>query len=227
MISGKQNILDGAMIQKLKFDNIANNLANVDTNAFKRDLLSFSNKLSMETTPGIDFNPGPVVYTGNQLDTALASDGFFIVQTDKGARYTRNGSFSINAQGNLVTGQGDEVLGKNGSVPISGNQISIGKEGQVSVDNVIVDTLEVVSFKELNNLKKEGFSYYTYEGSEEDIVPIENLDIKQNYIEKSNVNPTEEMIRMIEAQRGFESCQKVIQVMSEMNQKIVNDLGMV
>lgn len=226
MISGKQNILDGAMVQKLKFDNIANNLANVSTNAFKRNFLSFSNTLSMQSSPGIDFNPGPVVYTGNQLDAALASDGFFKVQTHLGERYTKNGSFSINARGYLVTGQGDEVLGKNGPVPINGGQISIGSDGQVSVDNVFVDQLEVVSFKELKKLKKQGFSYYTYQGPEKDIVQIENPDIKQNYIEKSNVNPTEEMIRMIEAQRGFESCQKVIQVMSEMNQKIVNDLGM-
>jgi len=226
LISGKQNILDGATIQKLKFDNIANNLANVSTNAFKRDFLSFSKTLSMETSPGIDFRPGPVAYTGNQLDTALASEGFFKVQTKQGARYTRSGSFSINAQGYLVTGQGDEVLGKKGSIQIDGNQISITKNGEVSVDNAVVDTLELVKFKEVEKLQKEGFTYYKYQGDEGDIELVENPDIQQNYIEKSNVNPTEEMIRMIEAQRGFESCQKVIQVLSEMNQKVVNDLGM-
>lgn len=213
------------MVQKHKFDTIANNLANVSTNAFKKNLLSFDSSGSMGNMSGIDFSPGPIVQTGNALDVAITSDGFFKVQTRNGERYTRDGSFSIDDQGFLVTDQGDQVLGENGPVSIKGDQISIGGDGQISVDDVSVDRLAVVSFKDMKNLKKQGFSYYTYNGGQQDIVDTEKKGIMQNCLEKSNVSPTEEMVRMIEAQRGFESCQKIMQVMSEMNQKIVNDIG--
>jgi flagellar basal-body rod protein FlgG len=226
VISGIQNVLDGALLQKLRFDNIANNLANISTNAFKKDIISFNQTLSMQYLSKTDFSPGPVIYTGNKLDVALASQGFFKIQTSGGIRYTRDGSFSLNAEGFLVTKNGDQVLGRNGPIKINGSKISIGSDGQVSVDNGTVDRIIVVDSNQPDFLKKQGDSYYIYQGEDEGIFEAENFDIKQSYLEKSNVNPTEEMIKMIETFRAYESAQKAIQCMDEMTNKMVNDAGL-
>lgn len=214
------------MVQKLRFDNIANNLANINTNAFKKDIISFNQTLSMKHVSETDFSPGPVVYTGNELDVALATQGLFKIQTSQGIRYTRNGSFTINAQRFLVTRKGDKVLGQNGAISINGIKVSIENDGQVLVDNQPVDRILVVDFKRPQLLRKEGFSYYMYQGREEEIFTAENVDVRQSYLEKSNVNPTEEMVKMIETFRAFESAQKVIQCMDEMTSQMVNSLGM-
>ena len=226
MISGIHNVLDGALLQKLRFDNISNNLANISTNAFKKDIISFNQTLSMQYISETDFSPGPVIHTGNKLDLALASRGFFKIQTSDGIRYTRDGSFSINKEGFLTTQNGDKVLGRNGPIKINGSKVSIGSDGQVIVDNGHVDTILVVDTKKPQLLKKEGDSYYLYQGGDEDLFQADNFDIRQSYLEKSNVNPTEEMIKMIETFRAYESAQKAIQCMDEMTNKMVNDQGL-
>lgn len=226
MISGIHNIVDGAMVQKLRFDNIANNLANINTNAFKKDIISFNQTLSMKYVSETDISPGPVVYTGNELDVALATQGLFKIQTPRGIRYTRNGSFTLNAERFLVTPKGDKVLGQNGAISIDGIKVSIENDGQVLVDNQPVDRILVVDLKRPQLLRKEGFSCYMYQGGEEEIFTAENVDVRQSYLEKSNVNPTEEMVKMIETFRAFESAQKAIQCMDEMTGQMVNSLGM-
>ncbi len=226
MISGIHNIVDGAMVQKLRFDNIANNLANINTNAFKKDIISFNQTLSMKSVSETYFSPGPVIYTGNEFDVALATQGLFKIQTPQGIRYTRNGSFTLNAQRFLVTRKGDKVLGQNGAISINGSKVSIENDGQVLVDDQPVDRILVVDFKHPQLLRKEGFSYYMYQGEEEEIFTAENVDVQQSYLEKSNVNTTEEMVKMIKTFRAFESAQKAIQCMDEMTGKMVNSLGM-
>ncbi len=226
MISGIHNVLDGALLQKLRFDNIANNLANISTNAFKKNIISFNQTLSMQYLSETDFSPGPVIYTGNNLDVALSSQGFFKIQTSGGIRYTRNGSFSLNAEGFLVTQKGDKVLGQNGPIKINGSKISIGNDGQVTVDDGPVDRILVLDSSQPQLLQKESHSYYIYQGEDEGISQPENFDIKQGYLEKSNVNPTQEMIKMMETFRAYESAQKAIQCMDEMTNKLVNDAGL-
>jgi len=223
LISGIHNAIDGALLQKIRFDNIANNLANINTNAFKKDIIAFDQTLSMKYVSETDFSPGPAIHTGNELDVALATRGLFKIQTPQGIRYTGNGSFSLNAEGFLVTRNGDKVLGRNGPIKINGSKVSIGNDGQIVVDNATVDTISVVDFKQPQLLKKEGVSYYMYQGREDGAFPAENVDLQQGYLEKSNVNPTEEMIKMIETFRIYESAQKVIQTIDEMTNKLVND----
>ena len=95
------------------------------------------------------------------------------------------------------------------------------------VDGESVDRLLVVDFKDLQLLRKEGGSYYSYQGENKDIFPVKNVGVKQSYIESSNVNPTEEMIKMIETFRAFESVQKAIQAMDKITDKMVNDYGLI
>jgi len=108
-------------------DVIANNLANANTTGFKRDFAHiFQGETEFETGTIVDVSPGDLVFTGNDLDAAINGPGFFVLQTPNGVRYTRNGSFSVTANGELVTKDGMRVLNKTG-VPIN-----VGK-GKVAV----------------------------------------------------------------------------------------------
>ncbi|HUU40108.1 MAG TPA: flagellar hook-basal body protein [Desulfatiglandales bacterium] len=226
MMSGIYEVIDSSLAQQLRFATISNNLSNINTNAFKKEIMSFDQALTMNIVSATVFSPGPTRYTGNELDVAISGPGFFKVQTPRGIRYTRNGSFTINSEGLLVTRNGDAILGQNGPISINSGKISIGIDGQVAADNEPVDKIVVVDFEAPQQLKKEGMSYYGYQGGEEGVYNSDNINIQQGYIENSNVNPTEEMIKMVEALRLFESAQKAIQCLDEVNQKMVNDVGL-
>ena len=219
------NLIDGSLVQQLRFDTISNNLANINTNAFKKDIISFREALSMQNSSTIDLSPGPLRYTGNELDMALETPGFFKVQTAKGTRYTRDGSFTLNAEKVLVTQNGDPVLGKNGPIVVNGSNVTVESDGTVVAGNEPADTLDVVDFREPRLLRKEGSSYYAFEGEENGIVVPESINVQNGYIERSNVNPTVEMVKMVESLRVYESAQKAIQCMDEMNDKMVNQVG--
>ncbi len=227
MISGIYNLMDGSLTQDLRFETIANNIANSNTNGFKKDIISFNETLAMQSLSKTDFSQGPIRYTGNELDIALGAEGFLKIQTPQGIRYTRDGALSINAEGFLVTGNGDEVLGENGPISVGDGSVSIGEDGQISVDNVAADKLMVVNFDKPELLKKEGASYYSYHGSGNEISAKTDAVIKQRYLEGSNVNPTQEMIEMIETFRAFESVEKAIQSIDGSTDKMINDYGRV
>ena len=227
MISGIYNLIDGSMTQKLRFETIANNMSNSNTNGFKKDIMSFYEALGMQSISNTDFSQGPLKYTGNELDVALSSKGFFKIETPNGLKYTRDGAFSINAQGILVTGNGDTVLGENGPITVDGGEVHIGKDGKVVVNNESVDKILVVDFDEPQLLRKEGRSYYSYQGENKGISAVPDAEIQQKYSESSNVNPTQEMIKMIETYRAFESVEKAIQSIDTLTGEMVNDYGSV
>jgi flagellar basal-body rod protein FlgF len=223
LISGIFRLMDGSLAQQVRFENISNNLSNINTNGFKKSILSFDTALSLNNTSSIDLSAGPIVHTGNKLDVALEGKGFFKIMTSEGVRYTRDGAFTLDKDGMLTTRSGSGVLGENGPIILSGNNIVIQPDGQVVDDNGPVGKLSIVDFNEPSFLQKEGGSLYQYNGEQKHIVPAEQINVQQSYLEKSNVNPSEEMIKMIEAYRNFESVQKAIQNMDEVTSKMVND----
>jgi len=227
LISGIYNLIDGSLTQQLRFETVANNMANINTNGFKKNIISFNQALEMNTISKADFTQGPVRHTGNELDVALDSKGFFKIQTANGIRYTRDGAFTLDENGTLVTLNGDSVLGENGPITIDGREVTIGGDGQVQVDDESVDRLMVVDFENPHLLKKEGGARYFYSGEEKEISTVEDVGVQQGYLESSNVNSTEEMIKMIETYRAFESVQKAIQSIDKVTDKIVNDYGLV
>ena len=226
MISGIYKTIDNSLVQKIRFDTISNNLSNINTNAFKKEIISFDQTLKMEIISSTDFSPGPMKYTGNDLDIAIDGSGFFKAQTSRGVRYTRNGSLAVNPRGFLTTKNGDLVLGQNGPVRLNEGNILIDRNGQITVNGEVADKIVVEDFARPEDLKKEGMTYYIYQGEEKGIHNSDNINIQQGYIEGSNVNPTEEMIKMVEALRMFESSQKAIQCIDEINSKMVNDVGL-
>jgi len=225
VISGMYNLIDGSMTQQLRFETIANNMANSNTNGFKKDIRSFYDALDMQSNSSTDFSPGPLRYTGNELDVALSSKGFFKIETPNGLRYTRDGAFSINAEGILVTGNGDTVLGQSGPITLENGEVYIGRDGQVVVNNESVDKILVVDFDDPQLLRKEGGSYYSYQGENNGISTEADAEIQQKYLEGSNVNPTQEVIKMIETYRAFESVEKAIQSIDALTGTMVNDYG--
>ena len=227
MVSGIYNLIDGSMTQQLRFETIANNMANSNTNGFKKDLISFAEALETQSNSSTDFSQGPIKFTGNEFDVALSSKGFFKIGTSNGLRYTRDGAFSTNAQGVLITGSGDTVLGENGSITVEGGEVYIGRDGQVLVNNESVDKILVVDFDEPQLLRKEGGSYYSYQGESKGISSVPDAEIQHKYLESSNVNATQEMVEMIETYRAFESVEKAIQSIDALTNEMVNDFGTV
>ena len=144
MISGIYKLIDGSIIQKHRFDAVANNIANSSTVGFKKDLIAFDQMLTMKYHSQTDFSVGPTQYTGHPFDIALADQGFFKIQTTGGVRYTRDGTFTLNGDKTLVTQTGNAVLGQNGPIKIDGRRVSILSDGQVMVDDQLVDKIAVV-----------------------------------------------------------------------------------
>lgn len=213
----------GCLVQQGIFDVVANNLANTGTTGFKKDLLFLDEAQEAQATSIMA--QGNIRHTGNPLDLALAGEGFFKVDTPQGIRYTRNGTFHLNTQGMLITSNGDPVLGEGGPISIEGADITIDATGRIEVDGTEVDTLAIVSFEQPENLQKEGVSCYVYEGDESEGSQPKETSVQQGYLEESNVMVTEEMIRMIEALRNFESYVKVLQTFDEVNEEVINEVG--
>jgi len=229
LISGLFTTIESALVQKTRFDAISNNLANVNTNGFKRDGGTFKPATfatELEQRSNTDFSRGNIIHTGNSLDVALDGTGFFKIETDKGDRYTQNGAFTLDSMGYLVTEDGRRVMGKNGPLDLGAGEVHISSEGEVSVNGQIVDQLAVVGFDRLQDLVKEGNSTYSNAGNPDNLIAPEGVQVKQGYLEKSNVNPTEEMIKMMEMFRIYESTQGVIQSMGEMTDKMLSGFGL-
>jgi flagellar basal-body rod protein FlgG len=265
-IKGIYTAVSGAMAQSDKLDTIANNIANVDTPAFKQDQQMFKEYLtSHEKNPDVieaprmpasidsffpingndkayvdsngtftNFEQGALKITDNPFDMAVEGDGFFEVLTPQGLRYTRNGSFTLNSQGDLVTKQGYPVLqpGSGGSAMQDrfikvgdAKNWSVSPEGDMMIDNQLSGKVSVITAKDKNAFHKEGNSLYKLrENIAATTMPATAFKLHQGAIEKSNVNLVNEMTEMIKTTRVFESTQKAIQAYDQMNAKLVNDV---
>ena len=222
---GIYQAIRGSLIQGRRFDIITNNLANVGTTGFKKDMLTFGRTL--KKCVKTDLSQGNLRLTGNPLDVALEGDGFFRIKTPHGIRYTRNGDFCLDADGVLVTKNGNPVLGESGTILIRGGNITIDTQGRITVDEAVVDTLSVATFVRPERLQKEGLSYCIYNGDQREITKPKDVLVKQGHLEESNVMVVEEMTRMIETLRTYESYQKIIQTFDETNYKAISEVGRV
>lgn len=219
--------------QELKLDMIANNLANANTVGFKGDILSFNDTLKATRT--IDFSQGPFRNTGNKLDVAIEGKGFFEVLTPQGIRYTRNGNFSLNSNGGLVTQEGFPVMGDGGPIAITGqgastaegSDVEISQNGDIQVDGTVVDRLKVVTFADLQKLDKQGNSLFVYNGPGTDALPATSATVHQGELEMPNISVVMEMSKMVETQRLFEAYQKVIQSFNQTDTNVINNVGLV
>ncbi len=165
---------------------------------------------------------GSFKQTDNTLDLAIKSEGFFVVDTPFGARYTRNGQFLKDSDGFLITNAGHRILGKNGPIKLTGNEVSFGQDGAVIVDKQEVDFLKIVNFENPSRLTKLGNSYWVPSSDKQNPIDIDRPVILQGVVEGSNVDSVQEMVKMIAVNRSYEASQKTIRSMDELDEKSVS-----
>jgi flagellar basal-body rod protein FlgG len=247
----------GLDAQQTQMDVTANNLANVSTHGFKRSRAVFEDLLyqtlrqpgaqssgqtqlpsGLQLGTGVRpvateriFTQGNLQQTQNPMDIAIQGQGFFQVQMPDGTNsYTRDGSFQVNAQGQLVTSSGFAVQPAI-TIPPNALSVSVSRDGIVSVQRAgqtgltQVGQIQLVGFMNPAGLQSMGENLYTETAASG--TPGANNPgtngmglLNQGYVETSNVNVVEELVGMIQTQRAYEINSKAIQSSDQMLQKL-------
>lgn len=266
MVKGLYTAHTGMVNEMRRLDILSNNLANADTTAYKKEgttSRTFADEMSIrmkdssyfgqpkklgEITYGVhlgqvytDYSTGSFKVTDNTTDFALDGKGFFAVAfTDKqgntSVKYTRDGAFTVNTDGYLVTKDGDYVLNATGARNGDPNQqnfihvdpnaaITVDKMGYISQNDQIVGTLGIVDVDNYDYLEKYGENMYNLLDGGNRIAS--DAKIEQGVLETSNVNVINEMVNMITIQRAYEAGQKVITSIDSTLDRAVNSVGKV
>lgn len=232
--------LSRQMTLQRQLDLAANNLANIDTAGFKLEQLMLQSDPLRPQAGGsrldpiryvIDdgvarsFAPGALDATQRQLDFAVEGDGFFQVRTAQGVRYTRDGRFTLDAQNRLVTRQGDAVLDDGGAEitldPRKGDP-SVATNGRISQAGAPGARIGVVRFAERGRLSKTGEELFT---TGEAPTPAADAQMRQGFLEKSNVQPVLEITHLIEITRSYERISNMMNACCELSRSAVQRLG--
>ncbi|KGE73873.1 flagellar basal-body rod protein FlgF [Spirochaeta lutea] len=191
------------------------------------------------------FEQGSLKETTNPFDVALEGEGFFVVQTPLGERLTRNGSFHLGPEGLLVTKEGYPVLGENGPISVKANNFMVDQQGRIFHNaefaddpqrlvsmqenewnqTEMVDSLRLVTVDRTRYLQKQGSSLYRFtpdSGDPRELVGDDRPQVRQGFLETSNVNAVKQMVQMIEVNRAYEANQKVIQSQDQAADKLIN-----
>lgn len=238
MLDASLSTLQLQMILTRQMDMLADNLANVGTPGFKNEMLAVSARrmrlpggtelIAQPMTLERNMDDGAFTQTGNPLDLAIKGSGFFVVQTPLGERYTRNGHFQIDAEGQIVNPAGLPVLGEDGQ-PIqlqpTDTDITIAQDGTVSVrrngNQADVGVIGIVTFEDPEKLQRVSGSMFR---ATEPPVPAEEGRVIQGMIEESNVQSVAEITRMIDINRRFQAAQRIIESESERSRKAMQVL---
>jgi flagellar basal-body rod protein FlgG len=244
MVNGLYTARDGMMLLHQMMDNTTHNLSNANTSGFKKSLMASIAQVDIDWNDEmklhqdeehqmsenyIDYSQGSLMMTTNPFDLALEKPGFFEIETENGIRYTRNGCFTRNGMGDLVTMQGHKVLDEN-KMPINledSEEFSVSASGKVYADGVEIAKLSIVDFPNKRiDLGREGYNlYYAKNGAEPE--QAIGATVKQGFLESSNVSVVDSMVEMIRLQRNYEANQKVVTSTDETLTKAVNEIGKV
>ena len=258
MVKGLYSAYTGMIQQERRMDVLTNNLANADTNGYKKEGLtsrSFDSVLTYKikdasenyrtprnighNNPGVkvgegytDFSQGPLKETNNTFDLALTDSGFFAIEFtnkagEKSVKYTRDGNFTLDSMGNLLTQDGDHVLNEEGNYiqidPKAKTEININ--GQIIQDGLDVDTIMVTDFEDYNYLVRYGENMFeTVEGATE---KAPNAKVYAGFLETGNISVVSEMVDMIALSRAYETNQKVITTIDGSLDIAANQIGKV
>ena len=235
MANGIYIAVSGAQAELRKLDVISNNLANNNTAGFKRDRVSFREVLANNMVDdasqdrrfvevaetATDMRGGGLRETGNPLDLAVMGDGFFKVQTERGVRLTRGGSFLQNSNGQMMTNQGYPLLGQDNqpvSFPPGGGTPVITATGDVRFRGESVGSLAVVEARDVTALRKEeGGLFATDAGN---MVDSPSTHVHQGYIEHSNGDSVRMMVSLVETQRHFDALHRAIETYKDLDMKV-------
>ena len=234
-----------------ELDVIANNIANIDTTGYKADNAAFSEYLMprasaqqfpmsdrrisfvQDRATWIDYRAGAIQHTGNALDVAIEGDGFLTVQTPRGQRYTRNGSLAINGAGQLVTLNGDTVMGDGGPITFQNTEsdITISASGIITVRDggsgadAQRGKLQIVAFDQPSGLQKEGNNTFNAPNGVNPNPAPPNTRVVQGAIEKSNVNGVAAMARLIEITRSYTDIAAILQQEGDQRRNALTQLS--
>jgi flagellar basal-body rod protein FlgF len=239
MIDGIFSTLGAKSANEKRLDITTNNIANATTAGYKASRPVFSLTVGDETPEAsqlpssyvtvndsyVHFSDAPLVETGGKLDLALEGSGFFVVSTSNGTMYTRNGQFTLNSDKQLVTQDGNPVVGDSGAeVTLDGKDINIETDGSIYVDRTFVDKIKVVDFEDKRDIRPSGRSLFVNTNESNSETTPDRFAVRQGYYETSNVDLMKEMIEMMQALRAYESYTKVDQFFGEILDKLI-DLG--
>jgi flagellar basal-body rod protein FlgF len=205
---------------------VANNIANANTTGYRQQGLVFSEfirdvpnnpslSMSRAEARNTSLQQGVLTETGGSFDFAIEGDGFFMVETPKGNRLTRAGSFTPNAEGDLVAADGSRVLDSNGSpvfIPQDAASIDIGSDGTLSVNGQLLGQIGVYRVDEPKDLVREGNTRFRPEG---DVQAVDEPVVLHRFLEGSNVNAMHQVTRLIEIQRAYELGQSFLETEDE------------
>lgn len=226
-----------------ELDVVANNLANLGTNGFKGENTLFQEFLAgrarehnfqgadqrvtmvIDRATRTDFGQGPLENTTSPLDIAIDGEGFFVVETPQGERFTRNGSFTTSPTGELITSAGHKVLGEGGPIQFdpTDTDISIARDGTIATRNGERGRIRLVRFENETALTKQGLNLFS--ASAEPVAADVRTRVVQGAIEKSNVRPVVEISRMIEITRAYTSISNLMQKTDELRRNAIERLA--
>lgn len=219
------SVMDRKVLQMAR---TAHNIANAPTPGFKAEHMRAleASGSNGEAAPAafVDFKPGLPEKTGNELDVRIEGDGFFTIQTKDGLAFTRRGDFTIDREGRLITQNGDPVLGDSGVITLKNGKINIGRDASVAVDGSVVGNLRIVDFDKRASLIRDGGGLFRDPGQAGMKKPA-RVEVVSGFIELSNVDIIREMTNMIDINRSFESYQKIIQTISDLDKLAVGRVG--
>ena len=247
MDSGYYAACAGLKARTQALEMVANNLANLNTTGYRAHDASFRSLLAGNAANSVnplnraindfgvlsgsrvDLKAGNLESTGNVLDLAIEGNGFFAVQA-RGTQargdvyYTRNGSFRVSSAGQLITSEGDAVLGEQGPIAVPSGQVAIGADGTLSVDGAVAGKLRLAAFAPGASLTAVGHSYYAA-GQAALSAPEPGTAVRQGMLESSNVNAVAASISLIAVQRQAEMLQRALSTFySEFNHIAATDL---
>jgi flagellar basal-body rod protein FlgF len=228
-------------------DVIAQNLANVTTTGYKRDMTqyeSFPEALLRNTAQSVgpavgslgsgvsvravatDFAPGALQQTGNPLDVAVSGDAYLAVQTPQGVRYSRDGGLTRNSDGTLVQAAGGgAVLSTSGqtiTLPANARDITITPQGSVQADGIVVGQMQLDRASTPTGAVKIGGNLFQISNAQ----PAgADATVQQGFLESSNVNTVQEMVAMISVQRAYETDEKMVKAEDDATNKAVTDVA--
>ena len=249
MDSATYTAASNGIAQIHKLDLVSNNLANVNTPGFKRQIMiaepqEFERTLAsaqnldelaaqdIARTAGVtslrtqtDFSPGPIKNTGNVFDVALRNPkDFFVVATPNGTEYTRAGNFTLNANGEMVTHDGLVVQGDGGPITVNGPGASISPAGIVRTRAGDVGRLQVVRFEDTAGLERTSAARFTLKGGGAGPAPVE-ADLVPQALEMSNVSAITGVLGIISANRAFQAYANSAETIDSINQAAISQLG--
>jgi flagellar basal-body rod protein FlgF len=214
---------------------VANNIANLSTNGFRREGVMFSEfLLEMDSGPSlsmangnsrvVDLRQAGISQTGGTYDFAIQGDGFFLIETPDGQQLTRAGSFTPSPNGELVTPDGFRLLDQGGApvfVPPDAGAVALAQDGTLSVNGMPLARLGLWQPVDPNSLRHQSGTLF----STDNLEPVDSGILLQGYLEDSNVQPVSEIARMIEVQRAYELGQTFLDNEDQRTRGVIQTLG--